>query len=148
MKIPQWNACLGYAIRNQLRELDDISSGLLSKWYSQTSQVIPNLQLLTAHLVTGWILFNLRLLIQTRRRAIFMWMVMSELMLWLIDRNSVKYGLTGIFQEWNLMKDQIWFTYRLNYLFMNQRLCLCSVMRVCLMQTKITGIVTWRSMSK
>ena len=43
-----------------------------------------------------------------------MLVVMSELMLWLIGRDSVKYDLNDIFQEWNLMKEQKWLKPRLN----------------------------------
>ena len=77
-----------------------------------------------------------------------MWMVMIEIMLWLIGSDSVKYGLTGIFQEWNLIKDHNWLKYRLDLLVVNKRLCLCSTMIVCLMKTSISGIVDWRKMSK
>ena len=77
-----------------------------------------------------------------------MWMVMSELMFCLIGRDYVKYGLTGIYQEWNLMKDHKWLKFRLNYLFMNKRLYLCSKMRVLLMPTRISSIVDWRRIRK
>ena len=77
-----------------------------------------------------------------------MWMVMIEIILWLIGSDSVKYGLTGIFQEWNLIKDHNWLKYRLDLLVVNKRLCLCSTMIVCLMKTSISGIVDWRKMSK
>ena len=41
-------------------------------------------------------------------------MVMINLILWLIGSDSVKYGLTGIFQEHNIMRDQKWFKSCLN----------------------------------
>ena len=72
-----------------------------------------------------------------------MCMVMSKLMLWIIWSDSIKDGLTGIFQEYNLMKDQKWLKYCLNYLVMNQILCLCPTIRVCLMPTRISVIVAW-----
>ena len=59
-----------------------------------------------------------------------------------------KYGFTGICQEWNLMKDQKWLKSRLNYLVMNQRLCLYSTIRVRLTPARISGIFAWIMMSK
>ena len=70
-----------------------------------------------------------------------MWMVMIEIILWLIGSDSVKYGLTGIFQEWNLMKDQIWLKSRMNYLVINKILCLCSTTKIRLIPAWISIIV-------